>query len=394
MERQNIPGMERWRLVSSHPLAASGDDCGGQHSRGIKNDLNSLQFALPTTPTDTYLCLKCDTDAKDSGHHALSPAQGSHSGIDLEPANPRPHLTLNSCLSSQPESSTKQQERQALKLLSAVPEETLGGASDQENVPGLKAAQSQTPQSGTAAWKLDKLPEGMTVTTAAEASASILLDSEPKAYQKNNRSVPGLDYPQGAALCEAKPNSSLNLRSAETGSSPCPAVISVETVETGSGVCTSSKLPLEGESTPASRRACAKLSPREKTDAFELARGDGFASPELRGGARAAGAPFLHASHAAMTDSCHAAEERTMSSALSPAEGGEAETVPSQRLCLAKAAPGAGSSAWAEEINPRVPSESAGGPGKRKEVASKDYAKVNSPATLLGTPYWQGVPCG
>lgn len=358
---------------------------------------------MPTTRTDTYLRLKCVTDAKDSGHHALSPAQGSHSGIDLEPANPEPHHTLNSCLSSQPESSTKQQERQALKLLSAVPEETLGGALDQENVPGLKAAQSQTSQSGTAAWKQDKLPEGMTVTTAAEASASKLLDSEPKAYQKNNSSVPGLDYPQGLDLCEAKPNSALNLRAAETGSSPCPAVISVGTDETGSGVCTLSKLPLEGESTPATRHARAKLSHKEKTDAFELAHGDRFVSPELHGGACAAGAAFLHASHAAMTDSCHTAEKRTMSSALNPAQGGEAETGPSQWVCLANAAPGAGNSARAEEINPRVPSESAGGPGKQEaasgeesllEVASKDYAKVNLPATLLGTPYWQGVPCG
>lgn len=426
MERQNVLGTERRRLVSSRPLAASGDDSRGHRSgSGVKNDLNSQQFALPRIRTDPSLSLECDTDAVDSDDNPLSPAQGSRSGINLEPATPEPHLTLNSSLSSRPESRTKQQEKQALKLLSAVPEKTLGGTSDQENVPGLKVAQSQTPQPGTDAWEQDKLLEGMIVTAAVKASVAILLDREPKADQKNNSSVPGLDYSE---LCEAKPNSSLNLRSAETGSSPCPAVISVGTGETGSGVCTSSKSSLEDESTPTSftshlgntRRARAKLSPQEKTGAFELAHADRFASPESRVCAGAAGAAFLHASHAAMTDSCHA-EERTMSSALNTVEGGEAETSPSQLVCLANAAPaaaaaaGAGNSARAEEINPRVPSESAsrrseavnpaGGRGKqeaasgeesRLEVASRENTEVNvnSPAALLGSPYWQGVPRG
>lgn len=417
MERQNVLGTERRRLVSSHPLAASGDDSRGRHSGGggVKNDLNSQQFALPRIRTDTSLSLEFDTDAVDSDDNPLSPAQGSHSGIDLEPATPEPHLTLNSSLSSQPESSTKQQEKQALKLLSVEPEKTLGGTSDQENVPGLKVAQSQTPQLGTDAWKQEKLPEGMIGTAAAKASVSILLDREPKADQKNNSSVPGLDY---SDLCEAKPNSSLNLRSAETGSSPCPAVISVGTGETGSGVCAASKSSLEDESTPTSfashlgnaRRARAKLSPQEKTDAFQLAHADGFAFPELR--------EFLHASRAAMTDSCHA-EERPMSSALNTVEGGEAETSPSQRVCLANAAAaaaaaaGAGNSARAEEINPRVPSDSAsrrseavnpaGGRGKQEAasgeeswlgVASRENTEVNvnSPDALLGSSYWQGVP--
>lgn len=428
MERQDVLGTERRRLVSSHPLAASGDDSRGHHSSGgVKNDLNSQQFALPRTRTDTSLGLECDTDAVDSDDNPLSPAQGSHSGIDLEPANPEPHLTLDSSLSSQPESRTKQQEKQALKLPSALPEKTLGGTLDQENAPGLKVAQSLTPQSGTDAWKQDKLPEGMIETAAAKASVSILLDREPKADEKNNSSVPGLDYSE---LCEAKPNSSLNLRSAEAGSSPCPAVISVGTGETGSGVRTSSKSSLEDESTPTSftshlgttRRGRAKSSPREKTDAFELAHTDGFASPESRGGAGAAGAAFPHASHAAMTDSCHA-EERTMSSALNPVEGGEADTSPSQRVCLANAAPaaaaaaaaGAGNSARAVEINPRVPSESASrrseavnpaggrgkqeaasGEGSRLGAASRENTEVNvnSPSALLGSPCWQGVPRG
>lgn len=449
--QQNILGAEGQRLDSSHRLAARRVDSRSPHSdssehastphplhRDILDDLNTQQSSLPRIHTDTCHILKCDTDNLDSGDNPLSPAQVSHSGLDLEPLNPEPHLTANSSLLSQAESSAKQQENTAvptLKLVSAVLGKTvvesaagLGRASDLENVSRLKVAQSQTLQWETGAWTQDKPLTGMNVTGAPTARIPIVLDCEPKAGQKNNSRGSVLNYSQGAELCEAKPKASLNLGSAETGSSQCPAMISVETGETGSGVHRLSKSSPKDESTPNSftsglentRCARAKLSHQEKTGTMELVHADGSTSPELHSGARrlagtrAAGATFLQVSHVAMTDLCHA-EERTMSSALNPVEGGEAHTESSscQRVCLAnatRAAAGAGSSARAEKINPRVPSEScqseavnpagqgdqepASGGESLLEGSSVEDTKVNvnSLATLLSTRHWQGSP--
>lgn len=241
-------------------------------------------------------------------------SQVSQSGLDLESLNPEPHLKTDSS-SSQPESSAKQQENTAVqtsKLVSALLQKTvveaeagLGRASDQENVSGLQVSQPLTLQSGTGAWTHDKPPEGMNATEALTVRIPNVLDWTPASF-------------------------------------------TLESVN--------------------ARRARAKLSHQEKTDNLELVRTDGSASPEwysaaLRpAGARAAGATFLQVSHVAMTDLCHA-EERTMSSALNPVEGGEAraESSTGEPVCLASAraaAAGVGSSASTEEINPIVPSES------------------------------------
>lgn len=445
MGQQNVLGAEEQRPDSprcfdsrSHQSDSSERASTPHHLHGdILDDLNSQQPTLPRIRPDTCRTVECDTDRVDSGD---DPALVSSFGLDLEPLNPEPHLTTNSRLSGQLEFSADHEENtavKALKLVSAVPEKTVveaaagpGRASDPEKASGLKVAQSQTLQSETGAWTQDKPPKGMNVTGAPTARILIVLDREPEAGQKNNSGGSDLNYSQVAGLCEANPKASLNLGSAETGSSLCPAVISVETGETGSGGHCLSKSSPEDQSAPApftadvvnTRRARAKLPHQEETDTVELVHADGSASPELhsevRGlaGARAAGATFLPVSHVAMTDLCHAAE-RTMSSALNLVEGGEAQSESSsgEPVSLAnatRAAAGAGSSARAEEINPRVASESescqseavkpagqgeqepASGEQSLLEVSSVEDTKVNvnSPATLLGTRHWQGLP--
>lgn len=390
------------------------------------DDSNSQQPTLPRTHPDTRRGLECDADSVDSGDNPPSPTQVPCSELDVDPLNPEPHLTTNSSLLSQPESNAEQQENTAVLEKTVVePAAGLGRASDTENASGLKVAQSET-----GAWTLSKLPKGLNVTGTPPARIPIVLDRELKAGQKNKSSGSGLNNSQGPELCEATPKAPLNLGSAETGSSLCPATISVETGKTGSTVHCLSKSSPDDESTPApftshlekTRRARAKLPHQEKTDTLELAHADVSASPELRSearrlaGARAAGATFLQVSHAAMTHLCHA-EERAMSSALNPVEGGEAQTESgsSERVSLANAAravAGAGSSARAKEINPRVPSESescqseavnpagredqepASGEESLLEVSSIQHTKVNvnSLATLLGTRHWQGLP--
>lgn len=433
--QQSILGTDGRRLDSSHRLATRRDDSRSHHRDGselasiphlhadLLEDLNSQQPTLPWTHPDTRRMLECDADSVDSGDNPLSPAQVSYSGPNLHPLNPEPHLATCSSLSSQPESSAKQQENTAVQtvtLESAVLEDTVvepaagpGRTSDPENAFGLKVAQSLTPQSETGAWTQDKPPQGLNVTGAVAARIPKVLDREPKAGQINNSCGSGLKYLQGAELCEAKPKVPLNLGSAETGSSLCPAMISVETGQTGSG-------SPEDESTPASftsdlentRRARGRLSRQRKVDALQLVHADRSASPDLHGevyrlaGARAAGATFLQVSHVSMTDLCHA-EQQTMSSApLNPVEGGQghAESSTSQQVCLASGTPataGAASAARAEEINPRVPSESescqseavhpsgrgeqepASGEESLQEVSSVEDTKVNvhAPAT-------------
>lgn len=440
MERPDILGTERELLVLSHLPAARKDDC---RSRGsdcsvtpetkepasipqqflntdIPDDFISQQFASRRKCPDMFLRAECDSDTVGGNDNPASAAQGSHSGDDGEPFNPEPHFTLNSGLLIQPESGTKQQEK-ALKPPAATPEKAVvgsaagqGGTSDQEHAPGLEGAQSQILQSGADAWKQDELCGGNNITAQ---------DRKPKADQENCSGSFGLSYSQEAELCEMQAMASLNLGCAKTGSFLGPAIISGESSETGAEVSSLSKWSLEDESTPASftsdsenaRRAHAKSWRKEKTDTFELAHGDGFASPEFRGGAsrlaaaRAARATFLHVSHVPMTDFCHA-EERTMSSVLNPLDRAEActETSVGEQVHFANFAQsaGAGNSVRAKEIKSRGQSESAscrseavnseGGQGSQEtapaeesklEVSSVEDTKVNvnSLATSIGT---------
>lgn len=431
--RCQVGQQRRQRLDSSHRLAERRDDSRSKSNepapiphRLRRDILDDFKWQLPTlrrTHPDTCHMLEFDTDRIDGGDNPRSPTQMSHSGLIPEPLHPEPHLATNSSLSSQPEYSLKQQENtavQTLKLKSAVPEEAVvepaagpGRKTEPENDSGLKVAPSPTLQSETGAWTPDKPPKGLKVTEVL-----MVLDREPQASQIKKSSGSGLNYSQGAELCEAKPNGPLNLGSTETGSSPCPAMISVETGQTGSVVhCLSESSPEKGSTLALltsglgiTRRACAKLSHQDKIDTLQLVHGS--ASPDLHSearrpaGARAAEATFLQVSHGAMTDLCHAEQQPMSSASLNSAEGGEThtESVSRQQGCLASSTPaaaGAGSSAMAEEINQRVQSESescqseavnsaglreqelASGEESLLEVSSAEDTKVdvNSPAT-------------
>lgn len=410
MGQQNILGTERQHLDSFDCPTACRDDSRSDLAfirhflrSDSLDDSNSQQAMLTRIHSDTRHMLKCDTDRVDSSDNPLCTAQVSQPGLNLEPLNPGPHLTTNSSFSSQLDTNTAVQ---TFKSVSAVPERTgvepvagLQRASEQETVSELKVAQSLTLQWETGAWTHDKPPEGMNVTKALKFRLPKVLDCEAKIVEKIMSIDSGLNYSQEGELCEAQPKASLNLEPAATESTLCPAIFSLETGETGSGVHYLSKSSPEEESTPASftsdsenmRRARAKLSHQEKRDNLELVLADGPTSPELHSAAsrllcaRAAGATFLLVSHVAMTDLCHA-EEQTVSSALNTVEGGEAHGVSStgKPVCLANAtgaAAGAGSSAGFRETNPGVPSESEScqfeavnpaGQGKQEPISGEE----------------------
>lgn len=332
----------------------------------VPDDSNSQQLKSPQISLNTCLWSKDDTGTLDSDNNPLISEQQSHCGVDTGPLKAEPLLTFNSSKNEPQQEVTK---IQGVKL-SAVPEKTAvrsptGQEADNENVSG----QPQTSQTVPDVLKLDKLCEEMNLTKSPKTTVSIVLNLGPKAGQKNNRNGSEMisQSSQGSELCEAKPPPSLKSGSADT------TIISAESDQTGPDSHSLSQSSLVEESPPALSNseleklkcASAKLSCEEKTDTRELARGDVLNSQELCGeadkltGARAAGTTFLHINQGAMTDFCHA-EERTMSSALNPAEGEAfAESAVNKQLCIADAAQSAGTenSAREEEINPEAPRE-------------------------------------